>query len=425
MSPSHFLTAALLLAVPLAAGPYVAYRVQDNLYVYDPRPELGIGMHGMPDEQIEMVKDLGIRLVRKTMYWNQIDHSTEGVSYSEEALEYWKDLVKRCDAADIALEVVVHANAPGCSFANRVESYERFARFVADMAGRFPSIRYWELWNEMDGAFTDLFGARDGVPMRERGKMYAEMLKLAYPAIKTANPQALILTGGMTDTDEFPRGIYEGGGRDYFDIMNIHTYGVPIVWAFVDRGMRVREIMQRNGDAAKPLWNTEFGIDAGNLIGAWGYPHSRGRDDARELDRMMIEQWQACLDAAEKYGLYQKLLPYQFHAGNERNDDGNIDAKTNLPEDHTIDDYGFGIVRRDGITPRPIYDWLKRRDFNRAIHEQPTQVIDAEFWSWDGKAPEGVTLSKWRPQYIRIEKLELDSLYPAMFPLVPSKPAAP
>jgi len=40
-------------------------------------------------------------------------------------------------------------------------------------------------------SFTDLFGANDPkVPLRQRGRMYAEMLKLAYPAIKSANPRA-------------------------------------------------------------------------------------------------------------------------------------------------------------------------------------------------------------------------------------------
>ena len=61
------------------------------------------------------------------------------------------------------------------------------------------------------------------------------MLKLVYPAIKQANPNAVVLTGGLTDWGEFPKGIYAGGGRDYFDVMNIHTYGMPLPWGFVQR----------------------------------------------------------------------------------------------------------------------------------------------------------------------------------------------
>jgi hypothetical protein len=419
----HCSTSLTLIALACATakawcGPdCLSYRVGDTLYAWDPRPELGIGVHQMTPEHIDLVKALGIRLVRHTLYWSQIETTATPGQYAPEALEHWDDLVRRCDAAGILLVVVVHGNAPGCSFATRQESYRRFAAFMGAMAARYRSIRYWELWNEMDSAFTDLFGAQDGLPLRERGRLYAEMLKLAYPAIRQANPQALVLTGGMTDWDEFPEGIYEGGGREVFDIMNIHTYGVPIVWAFVDRGMKVRALMQRHGDAHKPLWNTEFGVDAGNLIGAWGYPHGRGEDDAQALDRMMTEQWAACLDAADKYGLYQKILPYQLQAGNERNDGGQIATETRLPEGHTIDDYGFGILRRDGRTPRPTYDWLKERDFNRAIRESPTRRVDVEFWSWDGKAPVGCEMNRWRPHYVRIAGAQLGSDYPLMFPL--------
>jgi hypothetical protein len=39
------------------------------------------------------------------------------------------------------------------------------------------------------------------------------MLKLAYPAVERASPWAGVLTGGMTDRKEFPRGISGGAGR--------------------------------------------------------------------------------------------------------------------------------------------------------------------------------------------------------------------
>lgn len=266
-------------------------RAPTELWVYDMRPELGMGMHGMPDEQIDMVRALGIRVVRHTMYWYSMENSTEPGVYNPEYLARWDDLVQRCPQKGIELEVIVHGNAPGLSFDNRHEAYHRFAQFVAAMAARYPTIRFWELWNEMDVGFTDLFGVGvdgpDGqpIPMLDRGKMYAEMLKLAYPAIKEANPQAWVLTGGMSDTGDFPRGIYEGGGKDYFDIMNIHTYGVPVRNSFIARGLHVYQVMKEFGDENRPLWNTEWGIGAGNLVAAWGWPHQRNQDDANYFDQ--------------------------------------------------------------------------------------------------------------------------------------------
>ena len=53
--------------------------------------------------------------------------------------------------------VIIHGNAPGTGWDNRQQSYRRFAKFAAFCAKRYPSVRYWELWNEMDVSFTQTF----------------------------------------------------------------------------------------------------------------------------------------------------------------------------------------------------------------------------------------------------------------------------
>ena len=131
--------------------------------------------------------------------------------------------------------------------------------------------------------------------------------------------------------------------------------------------MKARSWLPSFGSAARPNdLSVARGLAADphlhvhNFVGAWGYPHDGGQEDGPTLDRLMVEQWTACLEAAAKYGIYQKIIPYQFAAGNERDDDHQIAKKIRLPEGQTIDDYGFGLVRRDGKTPRPVYDWLKQ-----------------------------------------------------------------
>jgi hypothetical protein len=252
----------------------------------------------------------------------------------------------------------------------------------------------------------------------ERGKLYAEMLKLATPAIRDANPRAFVLTGGMSDWDEFPRGIYEGGGREYFDIMNLHTYGVPVVWSFLARGLWLRSVMEAYGDADKPLWDTEFGIDAGNIVYPWGVPHERGEDDAQALDRIHREQWQACLEAAVQYGLYHKILPYQFAAGNERNDDGQLAQKLRLPTGMTVDDFGSGVVRRDGFTPRPTYEWLGQRDFNGWLRDKATRKVEVWLPQARGLKPEGYPYER-RDAALVVKDVPVSSDYPTIINLTP------
>lgn len=390
-----------------------------ELIVYDARPELGIGMHGIDDESVSLVRKLGVRFVRHTMYWYLIENTTTPGKYDEAQLHAWDELVRVCQAQGVILVVVVHGNAPGVTWANRDEGYQRFARFMHDMAERYPQIRYWELWNEMDGAFTDLFGAgRADVPVRERGKLYARMLQLVYPQIRAGNPDAWVLTGGMTDWNEFPRGIYEGGSRESFDIMAIHTYGVPLEWSFSARGAQLRRIMKECGDADKPVWNTEFGIDAGNVVGAWGYPHARQppEDDAVSFDQEQRRQWQACLATNRELGLYARLLPYQFAAGNERDDDGQIRQRSQLPTDMTIDDFGFGIVRRDGRTPRPTYQWLLEEQVNRVVQEEPTYETDISCRPARDRVPVGYDYS-WQGEDMVIHHVRIDSAYPTRIEL--------
>ena len=348
-----------------AQGPpeYYVIPFDAGLALFDSRPELGIGMHQVDQEGIDILKETHVRFVRFTLYWNLIETTEEPGVYDETALQSMDETVKLFEANNIIPVVVVHGNPPGVSFSTRHESYERFARFMAFAAERWPYVRYWELWNEMDVAFTDLFGAgvEPEVPMIERGRNYAQMLRLAYPAIREANPKAIVVTGGMDNYTEFPRGIYEAGGRPYFDIMNMHTYGIPSQWSFVQRGAAMRDLMAEFGDGRKPLWNTEFGVDAGSMVQAWGIPDA---DPPAFWDAKQKEMLSECIQFALASGLYQKFFAYQFHAGNEIENERIAEADVVFPKEHTVHDYGFGFMREDQRTPRPIWEWIVAEGVN-------------------------------------------------------------
>lgn|GEM_PF-3122522 len=338
---------------------YYLARANGKGLIFDSRPEFGIGVHVFSQSVADNLKRANIRFIRQTMYWYTIENTSQPGKYDPAALDSWDKLVELYKKNNIIPLIIVHGNAPGCSFANRIESYKRFSSFMTFITKRYPSIRYWELWNEMDVGFTDLFGASEqpAIPLKQRGKYYAEMLKMAYPAIKKANPKSIVVTGGMTDFEEFPRGIYEGGGKDYFDIMNLHTYGIPLQWSFVQRGAALREIMKANGDVAKPLWNTEFGLDAGSVVAAWGMPKA-GEDAGAVFDKYQKDMISSCLDFNRKSGLYQKCFAYQYAAGNEGMNQQIKAANPTFPAGMELDDYGFGFTRRDGKTPRPVFQYL-------------------------------------------------------------------
>jgi hypothetical protein len=398
-------------------------RSATELWVYDVRPEAGVGAHNLDDNAIRIVRAANMRLVRLTMYWNLIETTATPGKYDARALAQWDDLLKRCEKGGIVPVILVHGNAPGVDFEHRQEGYRRFARFMHDMAKRYPKVQFWELWNEMDQGFTDLFGAqKPEIPLRARGKMYAEMLKLAYPAIKQANPHAWVLCGGMTNWDEFPRGIYEGGGRDYFDFMNIHTYGVPVLYGFVGRGLSLYSVMKEFHDEGRPIWNTEFGIDAGNVVNAWGFPHARKEplEDGPEFDAVHLTTWRECFEDNARRRLYVKALGYQLMAGNETAKD-KMEGEAKLPPGRKADDYGFGLLRADGKTPRPAYNWLKDSNPNKDVITTPQRTMDVEAYIPDGALPVGYTIDyEWRRPWMIIKDVKINALEPTIIKLGPA-----
>ncbi len=125
--------------------------------------------------------------------------------------------------------------------------FANFAAFLQAAVQRYSkapyNVHYWELGNEPDidrslvppdngyGCWGDKNNSYYG------GGYYAEMLKVAYPAIKAADPQAQVLIGGLLlncdpvdpdCTDPLPPKFFEGilrnGGGDYFDIVSYHGY---------------------------------------------------------------------------------------------------------------------------------------------------------------------------------------------------------
>lgn len=123
-----------------------------------------------------------------------------------------------------------------------------FAVFMKDLVARYSvppfNVKYWEIGNEpdVDPSLVDadsLFGCwGDLSDPYYGGGYYAEMLKVVYPAIKSADPQANVLNGGLLlDCDPsnppagkdcksalFLKGMLEAGAADYFDILSYHGY---------------------------------------------------------------------------------------------------------------------------------------------------------------------------------------------------------
>jgi hypothetical protein len=112
-------------------------------------------------------------------------------------------------------------------------------------------VRMWQIWNEPH--FTSYW------TRQPFAQSYVRLLAAAHAAIKAIDPQAKVVLGGLADLSwDYLTQIYQvPGARRLFDVVAIHPYTAQPqgVITILDR---VRAVMDRFGDAAKPILATEI-----------------------------------------------------------------------------------------------------------------------------------------------------------------------
>ncbi len=147
--------------------------------------------------------------------------------------------------------------------------YQILEDFAEETARRYrDKIKYYEFWNEPDGMgmpfiVYDEQGKAKDIRLGGDPKVYTELLKRVYRGLKRGNPDCLVSVGGLESKTSFLKGIYENGGKDYFDAVAIHPYsGEGINTGWIEE---IRELMVKMGDAKKPIWITEWGWATNDL----------------------------------------------------------------------------------------------------------------------------------------------------------------
>lgn len=249
-----------------------------------PKPRgLRFAVHTLsPDDRtLARAREAGFDAIVQLFSWREIE-PTRGQFHWQvpdeivhAAEHYGLDLVIRLDHHPAwASAAPLTLNAPP-------DDPEQYARFASAVARRYRGrVLGYIIWNE-----PNLAHEWGGHPPDPAG--YVALLKLAYQAIKEADPQARVVSAGLAPTNQqdavalddrlYLQAMYEAGARGYFDVLGAHPYGFghpPDDPRGAHEGLNMarleelREIMVRYGDAEKPVWATEMGWRVGGDEGA-------------------------------------------------------------------------------------------------------------------------------------------------------------
>ena len=259
-------------------------------------PEYGVQMFmgwrpEVAERDLLLAKGAGFTWVKVNVAWRDIEGAGKGQfdwrrpdHIVNKAIEYQGlDLLLRIDHSP-------EWAAPGCSNAGAgiiqgpPNNDQDHADFLTAMAARYRGrVRAYEVWNEPNLA-------REWCGRPPNPAEYARLLKVAYAAIKAGDPDALVISAGLSPTGTFdqnamPDDVYldqlyqamGGSSVGYFDMLGVHAagykappemspdeaaakpeYGGQRFFCF-RRAEDLRAIMERYGDGDKQVAVLEFG----------------------------------------------------------------------------------------------------------------------------------------------------------------------
>jgi hypothetical protein len=282
---------------------------------------------------------------RFPLYWSQMQASQGGpIDFSG------GDAVVNADLAHGLNVQAILDGAPGWATTTNGVDLDGWSSFVSQTVSHYRSqVHVWEIWNEPD--LLDSQG--HGTYWSWGVAAYYQLLKYGYLAVKTADPSATVLLGGLAfpynSQDFFPQLLAQiaadpsaAANHGYFDVLAFHSYDrvsrlyeLPLGYFGSPSFAGFRPLLQKAG-LNPPIWVNENGVPI------WDYgsgQNAPGRATQNEQASYAVESLADGLAAGAA-----KLFFFQLY------DDGAgaVDPKTNQPAEY------FGLVANDGTT-RPAY----------------------------------------------------------------------
>jgi hypothetical protein len=280
-------------------------------------PAIHVFLWGNPDtteRDLRLAKEAGFTWVKQRFEWRYIEKTKNNANE-------WGEPDRITDAVNKAgLGMVVRLdNQPEWARKDKIfprsgppDKMEDWKDYVEDVSERYKGkIAAYEIWNEPN--LSREWGGAKPDP-----KAYTEMLRLSYIAIKKNDPNALVISAGMSPTTEisdrampdvqFIEEMYAAGAGQYFDLLGVHAAGykaapeedpgtvaldpvktnndpssVSLKRSYSFRHVEdLRAIMVKNGEESKQIAIMEMGWSADPRPNSPYYWHSVTEDQKGE-----------------------------------------------------------------------------------------------------------------------------------------------
>ncbi len=249
---------------------------------------------------LEAARDAGFHWIRQQFAWAGIEPDAKDRfigQFGESTWEVYDDIVALTE--ELGLELIARLDTsprwarPGNPHvATPPANLNDYGDFVEAVVARYRGrIRYYQIWNEPNLGVE--WGNEPVDPVAA-----TELLRVGYRRVKNADPAAVILAPALAPTIAegpdalnelaFLQRMYETGAAAYFDIGSVQAYGLRsgpddrrlgAGDVNFSRAILFREVMVRNGDAAKPIWASEVGWNAPPPSAQGPFPWGRVSDE--------------------------------------------------------------------------------------------------------------------------------------------------
>ena len=265
-----------------------------------PTPSLGAPRYGITADptdarQMRAIQDAGASLTILAAVWREVERNpTSPANFNWSKYDAMFENARRAGVTPL---VIITGNPTWAWTADtsgiiRPDQFGEFAEFVGALVARYRDYTtYWSFYNEPDcnGPVTPEIHASC---WGNAGAAYAQLLQTVYPAVKSADPKALVIFGGIAFDNFQPERAHArqfldealaAGAGSAFDVFNFHFYtGFRHVWEpygvdVIGKTNFLRSTLAQYG-VNKPIILTEIGTG------------SAGPGESQELQARYVAQ---------------------------------------------------------------------------------------------------------------------------------------